>query len=302
MLRSTWSPVTGGFLTSGTGRAFLLHPFQSFCVLSSCYQHQWWLTCHRVKTWNTAQPISSEVVLARHSSVLGGNTETDDNRVSKQAFCCSINQNPSCLCPAWVPQPSTPPLWCVCDMAWPLSPEGPQQEQRPELLTPCCLCTFITQSQDLDISPDIWSPLESALISWNAIKYTQDESRAAQLCTEQNLGGRWGFRSRYVTHPCEAAGHVSDEVCTLAAAAAKSLQSCPTPCNPRDGSPPGSPIPGILQARTLEWVAISFSNAWKWRVKVKSATPWTAAFQVPLSMGFSRQEYWSGCHCLLRVP
>ena len=83
-----------------------------------------------------------------------------------------------------------------------------------------------------------------------------------------------------------------------AAAAAKSLQSCPTLCNPMDGSPPGSPVPGILQARTLEWVAISFSNAWKWKVKVKSlrhvrlsATPWTAAYQAPLSMGFSRQEY-----------
>ena len=86
-----------------------------------------------------------------------------------------------------------------------------------------------------------------------------------------------------------------------AAAAAKSLQSCPTLCDPTDGSPPGSPIPGILQTRTLEWVAISFSNAWKWKVKVKSlscvrllATPWTAAHQGPPSMGFSRQEYWSG--------
>ena len=85
-----------------------------------------------------------------------------------------------------------------------------------------------------------------------------------------------------------------------AAAAAKSLQSCPTLCDPIDGNPPGSPIPGILQARTLEWVAISFSNAWKWKVKVKSlsrvqliATPWTAASQAPPSMGFSRQEYWS---------
>ena len=89
--------------------------------------------------------------------------------------------------------------------------------------------------------------------------------------------------------------------CNAAAAAAKSLQSCPTLCNPIDGSPQGSPIPGILQARTLEWLAISFSNAWKWKVKVKSlsrvrlfATPWTAAYQAPLSMGFSRQEYWSG--------
>ena len=86
-----------------------------------------------------------------------------------------------------------------------------------------------------------------------------------------------------------------------AAAAAKSLQSCPTLCDPIDGSPQGSPVPGILQARTLEWVAISFSNVWKWEGKVKSlsrvwllATPWTAAHQAPLSMGFSRQEDWSG--------
>ena len=86
-----------------------------------------------------------------------------------------------------------------------------------------------------------------------------------------------------------------------AAPAAKSLQWCLTLCDPRDGSPPGSPVPGILQVRTLEWVAISFSNAWKWKVKVKSlscvqpsAAPWTAAFQAPPSMRFSRQEYWSG--------
>jgi len=87
----------------------------------------------------------------------------------------------------------------------------------------------------------------------------------------------------------------------IAAAAAKLHQSCPTLCNPIDGSPPGSSVPGILQARTLEWVAISFSNAWKWKVKVKSlsrirlsATPWTVAHQAPPSMGFSWQEYWSG--------
>ena len=86
-----------------------------------------------------------------------------------------------------------------------------------------------------------------------------------------------------------------------AAAAAKSLQSCPTLYNPIDGSPPGSAVPGILQARTLEWVAISFSSAWKGKVKVQLlsrvwllATPWTAACQAPPSMGFSRQEYWSG--------
>ena len=86
-----------------------------------------------------------------------------------------------------------------------------------------------------------------------------------------------------------------------AAASAKSLQPCSTLCDSIDGSPPGSPVPGLLQARTLEWVAISFSNAGKWKVKVKSLshvwflmTPWTAALQALLSMGFSGQEYWSG--------
>ena len=86
-----------------------------------------------------------------------------------------------------------------------------------------------------------------------------------------------------------------------AAAAAKLLQSCPTLCDLIDGSPPGFPVSGILQARALEWLTISFSNAWKWKVKVKLlsrvqllVTPWTATYQAPLSMGFSRQEYWSG--------
>ena len=86
-----------------------------------------------------------------------------------------------------------------------------------------------------------------------------------------------------------------------ATAAAKSLQLCLTLCDPIEGSPPGSPVPGIFQAKTLEWVAISFSNALKWKVKVKLlsrvrmlATPWTAAYQAPLSMGLSRQKYWSG--------
>ena len=83
-----------------------------------------------------------------------------------------------------------------------------------------------------------------------------------------------------------------------AAAAAKSLQVCLTLCDPIDGSPPGSPVPGILQARTLEWVAISFSKALKWKWKWSRvrllATPWTAAYQAPPPMGFSRQEYWSG--------
>ena len=94
----------------------------------------------------------------------------------------------------------------------------------------------------------------------------------------------------------------------LAAAAAKSLQSCLTLCDPTDGSPPGSPIPGVLQARTLEWVAISFSSASKRKVKVKSlsrvglcATPWTAAHQAPPSIDFPGKSTGVGCHCLLQV-
>ena len=109
----------------------------------------------------------------------------------------------------------------------------------------------------------------------------------------------------YPTSPKEASSrHVTKSGCwpwAAAAAAAESLQSCPTLWDPIDGSPPGSPVPGILQATTLEWVAISFSNAWKWKVKVKLlsrvwhfVTPWTAAYQAPPSMGFSRQEYCSG--------
>ena len=105
-----------------------------------------------------------------------------------------------------------------------------------------------------------------------------------------------------VSHPWGGwRGRDSTIHAAAAAAAAESLQSCPTLCDPRDSSPPGSPVPGILQARTLEWVAISFSNAWKWEVKGKSlsrvwpsATPWTAAYQALPSMGFSMQEYWSG--------
>ena len=83
-------------------------------------------------------------------------------------------------------------------------------------------------------------------------------------------------------------------------------QSCPTLCDPIDGSPPGFSVPGILQARTVEWVAISFSNAWKWKVKMKSlshvrllATPWTVAYQAPPSMGFPRKECWSGVPLLV---
>ena len=106
---------------------------------------------------------------------------------------------------------------------------------------------------------------------------------------------------QFVIQSSKKINYFSALIYSTAAAAAKSLQLCPTLCDPIDCSLPGSPIPGILQATTLEWVAISFSSAWKWKVKVKShscvrpsATPWTAAHQAPPSVGFSRQEYWSG--------
>ena len=116
--------------------------------------------------------------------------------------------------------------------------------------------------------------------------------------TEQNIGKRMKRNEGSLRDLWDNIKHTA-----AAAAAAKSPQSCPTLCDPIDGSPPGFAVPGILQVRTLEWVAIFFSNAWKWKVKVKSlsrvwllATPWTAAYQAPPSMGFSRQDYWS------RVP
>ena len=97
-------------------------------------------------------------------------------------------------------------------------------------------------------------------------------------------------------------------ICVAAAAAAQSLQSCPTLCDPIDGSPPGSPVPGILQARALEWAAISFSNAWKGKGKVKSlnhvrllATTWTAAYQAPPAWDFPGKSTGVGCRCLLRI-
>ena len=115
------------------------------------------------------------------------------------------------------------------------------------------------------------------------------------------------WNQSFVSCPVLTVASSSSSNCYLYAAAtataAKLLQLCLTLCDPIDSSPPGSPVPGILQARTLEWVVISFSNAWKWKLKVKSlnrvqpsATSWTAAYQAPPSVGFSRQEYWS------RVP
>ena len=134
--------------------------------------------------------------------------------------------------------------------------------------------------------------------------------------TQGRVGGRKHSENKSPQNvkgcPCEPAHetiNLFSSLPHLCLCYAKSLQSCPTLCDPIDGSPPGSPVPGILQARTLEWGAISFSNAWKWKEKVESlsrvrllATPWTAAYQAPPSMGFSRQESGVGCHCLPSVP
>ena len=120
-------------------------------------------------------------------------------------------------------------------------------------------------------------------------------------CLENSMDcGAWQATVHRVANSQTRLKQTSTYACT-AAAATKSLQSCPTLFDPIDGSPLGSPVPGILQARTLEWVAISFSNARKWKVKVKSlsrawllATPWAAAYLASPTLGFSRQEYWSG--------
>ena len=141
---------------------------------------------------------------------------------------------------------------------------------------------------------------------WNSLAFYMIQLMLAiwSLVPLPYLKPAWTSGSSQFTHCWSLAWRtlsITLLACVATATAAKSLQSCPTLCDPIDGSPTGSPVPGILQARTLEWVAISFSNAWKRKVKVKSlsrvrllATPWTAAYQAPLSMGFSRQEYWSG--------
>ena len=140
----------------------------------------------------------------------------------------------------------------------------------------------------------LWNSLAFSMIQWMLAIWS--------LVSLPFLSPTWTSESPWFMYCWSVAWRIlSINLLACAAAAAKSLQSCPTLCDPIDGSPPGSPIHGILQARTLEWIAISFSNAWKWKVKGKSlsrvrllVTPWTIAYQAPPSMGFSRQEYWSG--------
>ena len=149
-----------------------------------------------------------------------------------------------------------------------------------------------TLCDPMDCSPpgsSVHGILQARILKWVAISFSRGSSWPRDRTQVSHISGR-----------CFNLWATWEALSMYAAATAKSPQSCRTLCNPIDGSPPGSPIPGILQARTPEWVAISFSNAWKWKVKVKLlsrvwllATPWTVAHQVPLPMGFSRQEYWS---------
>ena len=138
-------------------------------------------------------------------------------------------------------------------------------------------------------APLVLGILQARILEWVVISSSKLSSQPRDWACVSCIAGR--FFTYWATS------------CLLA----KSLQSCPTLCNPTDGSPPGSPIPGIVQARTLEWVAISFSNAWKWKVKVKLlscvrllATPWTAAHQAPCPWNFPGKSTGVGCHRLLR--
>ena len=172
------------------------------------------------------------------------------------------------------------------------------------MCTHMCMCIYMNSESEVsqlcltlwpvDCSPSgssVHGILQARILKWVAISFSRGSSRPRDRTQVSHIAGRcfnlWGTREAHIYKN--------------AAAATKSRQSCPTLCDPIDRSPPGSSVPGILQARTLEWVAISFSNAWKWKVKVKSLsrvrlfeTTRTAAYQVPPSMGFPRQQYWSG--------
>ena len=135
---------------------------------------------------------------------------------------------------------------------------------------------------------------QARVLEWIAISFSRGSSRPRNRTRVSCIAGRcftvWTTREDYIYI------YINGILLLLLLSHFSRVRLC----DPIDGRPPGCPVPGILQARTLEWVAISFSNPWKWKVKVKSlshvwllATPWTAAHQAPLSMGFFRQEYWS---------
>ena len=162
------------------------------------------------------------------------------------------------------------------------------------------LCLILCTPLDYSLpSSSVHGIIQARILEWVAISSTRGSSQHRDHRTPGSCDSCIGRRMLY--HWATQEANDRGMCCNSAAATAKSIHSCPTLCDPIDGSPSGSTVPGILQARILEWVAISVSNEWKWKVKVKSlshvrllATPWTAAYQAPPSMGFSRQEYWSG--------
>ena len=161
----------------------------------------------------------------------------------------------------------------------------------------CVYCQRVTLPSGTPNPSAMFSPPFLRKIFWTLLVVFSHRGSESEMCLTRHLW--YPFWTLTLISSLKASPHPSQTLSGIsffpaAAAAAKSPQLCPTLCDPIDGSPPGSPIPGILQARTLEWVAISFSNAWKWKVKVKSlsrvqllATPWTAVYQAPPSMGFS---------------
>ena len=174
----------------------------------------------------------------------------------------------------------------------------------------------ITQSCPTVCDPMDWI-LQARILEWVAFPFSRDlpQPRSPALKADSlpaeppgkpknaGVGSLSLFQWIFLIREYEPGSLHSRQRFTLTSyvAAAKSLQSCPTLCDPIDGSPGGAPAPVFLQARILEWVAISLSNAEKWKLRVKSlsrarllVTPWAAAYQTPLSMGFSRQGYWSG--------
>ena len=149
-----------------------------------------------------------------------------------------------------------------------------------------CVQLFATLWTIACQDPSVYGILQARILEWVAISFSKESSHTRERTCVSCVSF---FAGPFFTH------RVGTTTTT------KSLQSCPTLCDPRDCSPPGFSVHGILQARTLEWVAISFSIAWKWKVKVKLlnrvwllVTPWTAAYQAPPFIGFSGQQYWSG--------
>ena len=199
---------------------------------------------------------------------------------------------------------------------------------KPQLAKDCWICLFVIPLWDSSFPTSIlnWTTGKMSLhhsyfgepLFVSYLKYLHTSDQIQNL--DKLLGSLLTDLPSYNGKP-PVGGPITQKVTLLqpapfcVSAAAKSLQSCPTLCDPIDSSPPGSPIPGILQARTLKWVAISFSNAQKWKVKLKSlsrvrllATPWTTAYQAPPSLRFFRHEYWSGLpfpspmHSSVRLP